>query len=148
MVLVNVAVVGGKDIKNSLGRLDKSLKNFKPDFEVLGKVLTRYYGDAPYASEGGVFNEPWQPLDPEYELEKAEEFPGRGILTRTGKMKTSYFFASTKDTLRIMNRMAYFKLHQEGQGVPERVLFKFNQTTLGFIKETISKGVNLRIRRA
>lgn len=148
-MLVKVTLVGDRELQGKLDKLGKSLYDFGKEFRGIGRDLTNYYAEKPYASEGQIFGQRWKALKPKYEEDKAKRYPGRGILVRTGKMRKNYTFTSSQSAVRIQNKTSYFIYHQSAKSrkkMPRRLLFAFNQEILGFITKTIKTGIIERIR--
>lgn len=55
---------------------------------------------------------PWQPLSPAYKARKDQEYPGRKILERTGKMRESYRYKVVGRSLYVGNLTNYHKYHE------------------------------------
>ena len=127
----------GKDqMIRAIHNLDNHLTSFRPFLE---KVADDIYDTtkAVFETEGREINKPWKPLSPGYAAAKAEQYPGRGILERTGKFKRSVtersdtnaiciiednkLIIGSKVTTENASNIPLLTLHQYGWNKPEIV---------------------------
>lgn len=92
--------------------LGKKFVDFTAVMKQIGSELKSYYSGQAFASQGGVFGHKWTPLSMKYARAKANKFPGRGMLERTGAMKNSFRAVSTSNSVVISNTSPYFVYHQ------------------------------------
>jgi hypothetical protein len=59
---ITVKLTGDKEEQERLKALGKSLTDFTPVMKSIGQELTSYYSHQVFASQGGVYGEPWAPL--------------------------------------------------------------------------------------
>lgn len=104
---------GGLDLKRSLG--------------ASGLYLTRFFAGDVFVSRGRAMGEPWPRLNERYAAWKARQWPGRPPLVRTGEMMRSFGFKESTRDLQLFNTADYFDYHQEGRGVPQRMMMKIDQ---------------------
>lgn len=121
-----VDVSGVKDLQGRLTRLKASLLDWSSAMRAVGQSFKEYYSTVPFASRGSVFGDTWPDLNPAYKSQKAKKYPGRPILVRTGAMQKGFNFTSTRDSIRLGNQVKYFAKHQEGDGVPQRIMLALN----------------------
>lgn len=125
---IYVNVSGDKELAAKLKKFGVSILDLSKSMDQTGDYLTRFFSGEVFASRGQVIGKPWQPLDSRYAARKAREFPGRPPLIRTGLMERSFKHESTKLTSRLFNTASYFEYHQDGNGVPRRVMMSVDQT--------------------
>lgn len=107
-----------------LARLERGVKNQSGTMKDIGTYLTGFFSGQVFASRGGVIGEPWRPLNPNYAVYKARQYPGRPPLVRTGLMQRSFKAQTGPLSVRLYNTAKYFDAHQGGHGVPQRVMMK------------------------
>lgn len=139
---INLTVQGDKEFIAKLRKFGVSVLDLSDSMDETGSYLTRFFSGEVFASRGQVFGKPWASLNDNYAAFKARTFPGRPPLIRSGLMNRSFKHKSTKLTASLWNEAKYFDYHQEGRGVPERVMMhvdeKRERTIVGFIAEDIS----------
>lgn len=106
-------------------------------------VLSVFFSGEVFASRGGVIGHPWPRLSDAYAARKAQQFPGRPPLIRTGLMNRSFKHNAGRLSVEVLNEAWYFRFHQNGEGVPQRVMMDLDQKRVvqvaKFIGEDISK---------
>lgn len=125
----------GKDVAQRIRRLSRELMDAEQSFITIGKNFVQYYGSIPFASRGSIYGSVWPDLMPAYEQLKAEEYPGRPILIRTGELSQNFNFTTDKNSVTVFNptttpdgKYNLLQAHQEGWGnLPERVVLALNQ---------------------
>jgi hypothetical protein len=79
-----------------------------------------------FSTEGAFGGQPWTPLSPDYAAAKAVQYPGKGILVASGKMKKAASMPRrivTPRTLTLSIDSDYLQYHQEGTDrMPKRPL--------------------------
>ncbi len=70
-------------VENRGQDLSPGMEAIKDDFEF---IVNRQF-----ETNGGYRSGGWAPLDPEYRVAKAKQFPGRGLLERQGHLRGSFF---------------------------------------------------------
>lgn len=148
MAVISVEITGAQDLIDKLNRLGEELLHLPGEFEQLGEELTEYYAERPIASQGGVFGSRWPPLNPEYSIEKARDFPGRPMLVRTGAMASSFGFQSGVNFVRIDNAADYFRRHQLGEGVPQRLMLSVNKAVQKTVEDILGEGIERKIEES
>lgn len=142
MATINLVVEGDKELVSKLRKFGVSVLDLSDSMDETGQYLTRFFSGEVFASRGQVFGKPWASLNDNYAAFKARKFPGRPPLIRSGLMNRSFKHKSTKLTTSLWNEASYFDYHQEGRGVPERVMMhvdeKRERSIVGFIADDIS----------
>lgn len=146
MLKATITVKGVENASGKLSALQKELQSFSKELRASGEFLVEFYGTVPFATEGQIYGERWAPLSPKYAAWKLKHFPGRGILERTGFMKSSFEFQSSDTVLKVKNTARYAQFHQEGRGVPQRVIIKMTDRLQLKIVEIMADGISKRIR--
>lgn len=129
---INFTFAGTKQLERSLKNLGTSLENFTRAYE---RIADDYYDTMKrvFESEGGEIEHPWKPLTESTQKAKDSEFPGRGILERTGELKASLTDKSAPNAVceispsglvigsnvRTKSGIPLMRLHQYGWNKPE-----------------------------
>lgn len=125
---IEVTVTGDKQLVAKLNNFIGSAGlNLKRSMGASGLYLTNFFGGEAFTSRGRVFGEPWPALNSAYAAYKARTWPGRPPLIRTGLMQRSFKHESTRLTTSLWNEAEYFGYHQDGRGVPQRVMMKVDE---------------------
>ena len=152
MVLqVQIKVVGSEETLNKLRKVGVQLNNFSTEFRKSGEFLVSFFSNEVFETQGQIIGESWKSLTPAVEFKKRIEFPGRGILERTGHMRKSFKAISSSTFLKIFNPVSYFKYHQSGKPrtkLPRRVMLKMDRQRVDEVISIIQKGLLGRIRSA
>lgn len=122
MTTLTIQVSGEKEVADRLRRFGISILDLTRAMDQTGRYLSRFFAGEVFASRGGVIGKPWPALNDNYAVWKAEQWPGRPPLVRTGLMNRSFKHRSTKLSAELWNEADYFKYHQGGWGVPQRVM--------------------------
>lgn len=103
-----------------------------------------------FVLEGGNSGASWAPLSPLYAAWKAKQFPGRGILVRSGALKASLassggpgaVFRTTPTALEIGTSVPYAMFHQQGTGsMPQRPPLRVNAAFMSVVGKDLQKFV-------
>ena len=78
--------------------------------------MLRYYSDTVFTSSGQALGLPWVQLKQGTIDEKTKNWPGRGILQRSGALQGGFTDDITPVSLYISNTVPYFKYNQLGTG--------------------------------
>ncbi|MEU2203583.1 hypothetical protein AB0P19_06935 [Microbacterium oleivorans] len=125
---INVTITGDKELVKKLNSfIGSDGLDLKRSMGASGLYLTRFFSGEVFASRGRVIGEPWAPLNPSYAAWKARVFPGRPPLVRSGEMMRGFKHEADKRSLGLYNTADHFDYHQEGRGVPQRVMMKIDQ---------------------
>jgi phage gpG-like protein len=148
MALINITIEGDKEIHRKLERAGTDLLDMSISMKNVGGYLVEYFSTKPFASRGGVYGERWPELHPGYAEWKAENFPGRPMMVLTGELQSSFVFESGKDFVRVSNLSDHFEQHQQGIGVPKRLIMAVNQAIEKEVTSEIKADVESVIERA
>lgn len=128
MADIQVTITGDKEFVAKLtGFVGSDGLNLKKSMGASGLYLTRFFSGEVFTSRGRVIDEPWPALNPRYAAWKARTFPGSPPLIRSGEMNDSFGFEEHKRSLDLFNTADHFDYHQEGRGVPQRMMMKIDQ---------------------
>ncbi|WP_160665170.1 hypothetical protein [Pseudarthrobacter sp. ATCC 49987] len=117
-----ITVQGDDELIQRLKKFGVSVLDLSASMDKTGRYLTGFFSGEVFASRGGIIGRPWPALHSNYAAFKARTFPGRPPLIRSGLMNRSFKHKSTKLSASLWNEAEYFKYHQDGRGVPERVM--------------------------
>jgi len=120
--------------------------NLTRSMRASGQYLSRFFAGEVFASRGRVIGRPWQPLNERYSVWKAEQWPGRPPLIRTGLMNSSFKHKSGQLSTQLYNEATYFKYHNEGWGVPERVMMRVDQQRAARVVKFILSDITTQMR--
>src|ERR1035437_6732309 len=98
---MTITVSGTERVINKLKKL--GTLNFEPEFTKIGQYLKQYYSGEAFLSQGGVYGERWEPLKDGTRAYKAKHYTGRGILERTGKMRNSFSYEASNNSVKVSN---------------------------------------------
>jgi hypothetical protein len=119
---VRVDDAGAEERIRKLAVFLTDLRSFWP---LLVPVATGWWRRQ-FESEGEFGGSPWAPLSPAYEAWKRDNFPGKGILQRTGALKQAASRPTrfvTPHTLTLSIESDYLGFHQDGTSrMPARPL--------------------------
>lgn len=127
MAEYSLHIEGDKELMQKLRDFAAGQLDLSRSMDASGLYLSRFFSGEVFASRGQVIGEPWPRLHEAYAVFKARRWPGRPPLIRTGLMNSSFKHKSTKLTTSLWNEASYFDYHQEGRGVPQRVMMKVDQ---------------------
>lgn len=151
---VTVVITGDKEVRNKINRLGKSLYHLKDAMNEIGREGTKYYSSVAFASQGGVFGAKWPALSPRYAARKARQYPGRGILVRSGgqdSMQNSFTYKATNTSVEMGNDAKQFVYHQSSaprKVIPRRRMIGVNEPIKRIIRSAISNDISKKIRSA
>ena len=135
-------------VQAQLSRLQSSLMDWQTAMATIGAAYKSYFSSVPFASRGSVFGTTWPDLNPQYESWKADHYPGKPILIRTGALSEGFDFTSTRNAVKIFNSVEYFRDHQQGIGVPQRVMMALNDERKQAAYDIILDELNRKVRNA
>lgn len=124
------------------GQAKGIMTNWRAPFKEMYQEYAAYE-ERVFASEGSAGLGKWAPLSPIYAKWKAIHFPGRPILTRTGRMRAAAktLILLTEDRL-VMgpgNMVPYAVYHEMGWGQRRRPFIQPNQTQIIKYREIARK---------
>jgi len=147
MVKVSIDVTGDKELVNKLKKFKIDLSDFPSEMDALGRYFIRFFGRDVFVTEGDIFGERWSRLSSKYEFWKRKKYAGRGILERTGILKSGYQMKSGKDYVSIFNDVPYAKYHHFGTSrLPKRTLIKIDDDRRKYIVDLFKQSVIGKIK--
>ncbi len=148
MLNIQVQITGDKATVAKLKKLGKNFNDWTPELKQVGEYLQKFYSTAVFETEGGILGMRWPALSPAYEFWKRQKWPGRGILVRTGKLKESFKYEVGPTYVEVMNPVDYAVYHQQGRGVPKRMLIFFEDRQKNAIIDIFKTGIARKIEAA
>lgn len=124
---IKVTIQGSDEVRAKIIAFVGSGLKLHRSMGAIGIYLDRFFSGEVFASRGRVIGEPWPALNPSYAAWKAKYWPGRPPLVQTGLMQQSFRHSSTDLSTSLWNEAEYFKYHQDGRGVPERMMMKIDE---------------------
>lgn len=135
MLGARVIVQGDKTVATSLKVVARSIRDFRP---LWNRIELDFYGimDEQFAGQGVGPAGKWKVLSPAYERRKAQAFPGRMILERTGELMdsltvkghSSRMLRKTESEMEIGTSIPYADFHQRGGPIiPRRALIDLTE---------------------
>jgi len=143
-----ITIQGDTELAAKLRKFGVAVLDLSKGMDDVGIYLTRFFSGEVFASRGGAIGEPWTPLNDRYAAFKAEVWPGRPPLVKTGLMQRSFEHETTKLSARVFNDVSYFGYHQDGRGVPERIMMKVDEQRERVIVGLISDDIDSKMRAA
>lgn len=151
MIKFSVTVQGKTEFERAFNRISAAAEDFTPVWDGVRDWLKSRLRHQ-FNAEGSVVR--WQSLSPDYSEWKQIHYPGTKILERTGHLKESLTTGNsdtidreTKTLFEYGTRTAYGKYHQEGDGVPERKIFDFDERDRRDMTEAIQRPLIEMVRR-
>lgn len=148
MAEITVSIQGNKELAAKLKKFGVAMLDLTSAMDDVGEYLTGFFSGEVFASRGRAFNKPWSPLNDRYAAWKARRWPGRGPLIRTGLMQRSFKHRSTKLSTSLWNEAQYFDYHQDGEGVPQRVMMHVDAKRKRAILQLVSDDLDRKQRAA
>ena len=148
MATITVSVEGNHELAARIRKFGISILDLSDSMDETGRYLSRFFSGEVFASRGRVFGHPWPALNDAYAAFKAERWPGRPPLIQTGLMNRSFKHRSTKLSAELWNEAEYFDYHQEGRGVPERVMMAIDQRREAHIADLVESDIKRKQERA
>lgn len=146
--VVEFTVEGLEDLGARLERVADGIQDLSGAFDEIGHFLVGFFSGEVFASRGQVIGEPWPALSDAYAAEKAREFPGAPPLIRSGLMNRGFREESRDQSVLIYNTQEYFDRHQLGDGVPQRIVMKIDDTRQNKIVSIVEDDVERKVSRA
>lgn len=156
---VTIEITGDKQLIAKMQRLSLNMYNHRTAMKNIGDQLKRYYGNEAFASEGGVFGAQWAPLSAatlRSRTRRSRGPLGAGVganqpLVGTGKMRKSFYYNATKDSVTITNKASYFKYHQSElprKRLPRRQMIGVNSQVRRIVQSEINDSVRRKLAGA
>lgn len=153
---ITIVIKGDKEFIGKMRKLDRNMLNHRTAMKNIGKKLKRYYGDKAFDSQGGEFGEVWPDLKKSTVDSRIRRAGGaaagvgaREPLVVTGKMKRSFHYKNTKDSVTISNRADYFKYHQSAlprRRLPRRQMIGINDKVRRLVRQEIRNSVKRKLQ--
>jgi len=87
--MVTISMTGDTRVQNSMLHMAARTQDMRPAFSAVYKEMLAMFSDT-FQSEGGRKGMArWAPLSPQYRKWKSIRYPGMGILTRSGMLRSS-----------------------------------------------------------
>lgn len=149
MIALNITISGDKEVIKKLKSIKGLLTDWRAELQQVGDYLMDFYQNQVFETEGGIFGERWSPLSPKYEFMKRKEFPGRGILQATGKLRKGYRLLVNSTSMEIVNRVPYGVFHQYGtRRLSRRILIKLDNPRKDKIADFFKVGLLKKVKKA
>lgn len=114
MLNVKIEIKGDKETIAKLKKLGKSFHEWRPEMQKVGNYLVNFYQNAVFETEGGVFGMRWASLSAGYDFWKRKNYPGRGTLERTGRLRRGFSSDANQTSVIVENKVSYGRFHQYG----------------------------------
>lgn len=138
-------IVDADQVEAKLAALQGKLLHWGDAMRAVGAAFKQYYATKPFVSRGSIYGTAWPDLQPAYKSWKARKYPGRPILVRTNALAEGFSFMSTTNTVRVFNTVEYFKKHQTGDGVPQRISMAMNRELEGMASQLIALDLQRKV---
>ena len=129
-LVIRFDIEGERQVAESIDFAGEEIKDFR---KPLREINTQMLEDWDIKHQGSKIGEKWERLKEPYRSWKAKNFPGRGILIRTGAMNKKRSNSGWRTRVSAMqttlwNQSPYFKYHQSNKtrksNLPRRVMMK------------------------
>lgn len=139
MVEINVRIEQGK-VGENLTELEKRVRNIKPALTEIGEYIL-LATDQRYEFQIAPDGTPWK-KNSAYTLRlKRERGQILKILQATGRMRQSYKYQVTEDSVKVTNTLERARKHQLGIDVPQRVHLGISDVDQREIVEIIKRQI-------
>lgn len=145
---VRLVVTGSDELVRKLRTFISRGLDLSDSMDETGTYLNNFFSGQVFASRGQVIGRPWPALNPSYAAWKAEQFPGRPPLIRTGLMQRSFKHKSTPLTTSLWNEAEYFDYHNEGWGVPQRMMMRVDEQRTLRVASLIADDITGQLKKA
>lgn len=147
MSTIVIQVSGGAELAGKLRNFSQATADLKRPLGASGLYLSKFFAGEVFASRGGVIGRRWPALNPNYAVWKAERWPGRPPLVQTGLMMRSFKSKAEKLSVKLWNEAEYFRYHQEGWGVPQRVMMRVDDQRAARVVKYIVSDIADKMRQ-
>lgn len=127
MSTIRLSIQGSDELAAKFGKFASSQLKLDRSMGAIGLYLTKFFSGEVFASRGQAIGRRWPALNPKYAAWKARAFPGRPPMIRSGLLNSSFKHKSTSLTTSLWNEAEYFDAHNEGHGVPKRVMMRIDR---------------------
>ena len=140
MITVDISIKGLDDSVKILEKIQQEVKNNRYGLQKVKNYLLNFFSKDVFDSQGSVFGSRWAQLTPSTLREKAQSYPGRGILERTGALRSGFKAMSSTNFLKIYNPVSYAKFHQTGTSrMPPRIIMELDNKQVGEVAKLIAE---------
>lgn len=151
MIEVTVKITGDKELIKRLQNLNRSLIDFRPSMQQIGKELSQYFGGQVFSSQGGVLGVVWPTLAASTRKYKMKYYPEYAAtpLIATGTMKGSFESNAGSRDVVIKNTAPYFKYHNSTEPrkkIPYRPMMLVNDDVKRIVRTVIQNDVKEKVR--
>lgn len=108
-------IEGERQLSRRLRGIGDQMEDWTEAFKETADHLEDTFRNDVFDTEGRAIGEKWEPLSPAYRAWKEQNYPGKGILERTGTMRSNFDSVHKKDMAMIWNDTPYFKYHQSNK---------------------------------
>lgn len=81
----------------------------------------------------------WSPLSEPYATQKRRRYGSRPILEASGAMRGGFRWSAHPRSLQIRNLRRYFSYHQEGRGLPQRMVMVIQNQDKGWFTRRLKR---------
>lgn len=146
---IDITVTGDKELVQKLHQFTSGQLDLSRSMAATGLYLTRFFSGEVFTSRGGVIGKPWPRLTDSYARWKAEMWPGRPPLIRSGEMMRSFKYKEGPRKLELWNSADHFDFHQEGtRYIPQRMMMRIDQQRAARVVEYMVEDVTDQLSRA
>lgn len=147
---LNIHIKGVDTVQKKLQKLNRILGDLSPELTEAGEEMVRFFRIDVFETTGGALDENWKPLSYRYLRSKQEEYPGKGILEATGKMRKSFKLSVNRFEGKVANTAPYAKYHQQpnglGQGImPRRKFMGMSHDQAKRVTEIFERSIQRRV---
>lgn len=145
---IQITVTGDKEFVKKLNAFTSGPMDLKRSLGASGLYLTRFFSGEVFVSRGRVIGKPWPRLNESYATWKARHFPGRPPLVRSGEMMRSFKSKPYAQKLELWNAADHFQFHQEGMGVPQRMMMRVDNQRAARVAKYIIGDLTEQMQKA
>ncbi|TFB85848.1 hypothetical protein E3O44_12665 [Cryobacterium algoricola] len=147
-VNIKISVEGSREFRARFEKFGAKILDLDQAMKKSGDYLSKFFSGEVFASRGQIIGKPWRPLNDAYAADKARRFPGRPPLIRSGAMNRGYKYDATSSSVFLFNSQFYFRFHQNGEGVPQRITMATDGPRLTRVGEFIGDNINKNMEEA
>lgn len=147
---ISITVSGTKELISKYHKFKDALEDWTGELTDITSMMKTYYSQAVFATEGGVYGNPWPAVKPGYEYYKRTHAMQFGILQFSGTMQGNFESKATRNEAEVWNSTPYFKYHQSKKPrkvLPRRAMIEINAFQKDKIRGIFKQGMNDKIRR-
>lgn len=146
---IKIDITGIPETVGKLDQLKNVIENVEPEMQDVGKWMLSLLSEEVFATQGGIIGAPWAGLSPSYARKKQQEYPGRGILVRTGVLQGNWRLMTSRQYALLKNGTPYAPYHQFGTSkMPQRMIAQVDGSVAQEVKRRFEDSLMTRIRKA